>query len=150
MVNNLKNIREKKNLSVIKMAEITGIGRDIIYKMEKGEIGISKKNLKIIQDTLNITASEIYGGVSNMIPIKYYPDILASAGKGCFVNSDSFEIISIDEKQLKEMGINSNYQDISVIKVDGSSMIPTLVNGDLLFVDTTKKSVYNNKIYISI
>lgn len=148
MINNLANIRKKRGLSVIKLAELTGLTRDAIYKMEKSKNGISKNSMPLLEKALQTTASEIYGGISQMIPLKYYPDILASAGKGCFVDNKEFKIINIDEIQLAEMGIKSNFNNIVVIKVKGYSMQPTLMDGDLLFVDITKKEVYNDKIYI--
>ena len=148
MINNLANIRKKRGLSVIKLAELTGLTRDAIYKMEKGEIGISKNSMPLLEKALQTTASEIYGGISRMIPIKYYPDILASAGTGCFVSSEKFETINIDDKQLAEMGIKSSYDNIVIIKVKGYSMQPTLQDNDLLFVDSSKKEIFNNKIYI--
>lgn len=148
MINNLSNIRKKKGLSVIKLAELSGIGRDIIYKMEKGEIGISKKNMPLLEKALETTASEIYGGISKVIPIKYHPNIYASAGYGYFVNDENFETINIDEKQLIEMNINSNYENIHIIKAVGRSMEPTIMDNDLLFIDVTKKEIFNDKIYI--
>ena len=84
---------------------------------------------------------------SNMIKLKYL-DLSASAGNGCFVDSENFEVMEIGEKQLNEMGIKGNYQNIQVIKEKGNSMYPTIHDGDLLFVDVNKKEIFNNKIYI--
>jgi phage repressor protein C with HTH and peptisase S24 domain len=147
MINNLKKIRERKKLSVINLAEKSGISRDLIYKMEKGEIGISKRNILLLEKALNVSASEIYGGDSQMIPIKFF-DITASFGSSCFVNNENFEIINIDEKQLIKMDINSNYDNISIIHAKGNSMIPTIQDGDLLFIDISKKEIFNKKIYV--
>jgi phage repressor protein C with HTH and peptisase S24 domain len=146
MINNLKKIRERKRMSVIKLSKATGIARDLIYKMEKGEIGISKKNIPLLESALNVSISEIYGGSSNMIPIRYY-DVDASAGNGCYVDSENFEVINIDENQLLRMGIRSSFEDISIINARGDSMAPIIKDRDLLFVNNAKKELFNRKIY---
>lgn len=139
-MNIVEEIRKKTGLSIIQIAKKTGISRDAIYKIEKG---ISKPNF----DTLE-KLKESFGINNNMISLKYFPDVLASAGNGCFVNNENFEPINIDKKQLLEMGIKSNFENIVVIRASGYSMQPTIQDRDLLFVDITKKEIYNNKIYI--
>jgi phage repressor protein C with HTH and peptisase S24 domain len=115
--------------------------------MEKNEIGISRKNMPLLEKALEVSASEIYGGNSKMIPLKYY-DIYASAGKGCFTNFETFEIVNMDEEQLKRIGINGNYENISIINAKGDSMKPTIHDGDLMFVDATKKEIFNKKFIL--
>jgi transcriptional regulator with XRE-family HTH domain len=147
MINNLKNIREKRGLSVIQLSNKSGIARDLIYKIEKGEIGISTKNIILLEKALNVSASEIYGGNPQSIPIKFF-DASASFHSNYFINNENYDVINIDEKQLNKMNITSNYDDIFIIKARGDGMTPTIQDGDLLFADASQKEIFNKKIYI--
>jgi phage repressor protein C with HTH and peptisase S24 domain len=158
----LNKIRKAKGIRLTDLSEklkalygAKAISAPMLSLIENGKNSLSFENAKMIADVLNCSIAELYGETifknstsESIVQIKYYPDILASAGTGCFIDSEEFETINIDEKHLKEMGIASSYQNIAVIKVKGSSMNPTLLDGDLLFVDTTKKEIYNNRIYI--
>ncbi len=151
----LKKIREYNKLSVLQLAKLSGMSRDAIYKIENGENIPNLTTLQKLSAVLKCRTTDLTGETkfdpnckSVMIPIKYYPDVSASAGKGCFVDNENFETINIDEKHLLEMGIRSDYHNIAVIKVKGYSMEPTLKDGDLLFIDTSKTELYNNKIYV--
>lgn len=148
MLNQLKKIRENKGLSVIKLAELSGLTRDNIYKIENSQVNFTKNNIEALTKALNITPAELMGlSEHRMIPIKYY-DISAAAGQGCFVDNENFEVISIDELQLIKMGIISNYSNIAIINARGDSMLPTIKDNDLLFVDTSQKQIFNDTIYI--
>ena len=153
--NNVKKLRLKKGLGQEELAKMLGITRQSVYYIELGKTAITADNQKKLIEIFNCSIDDLYNDNSSvkktntkMISIKYYPDILASAGTGCFVSSENFETINVDEKQLAEMGIKSSYNNIAVIKVKGYSMQPTLQDGDLLFVDSSKKEVYNDRIYI--
>jgi repressor LexA len=147
MINNLKKIREKRKLSVIQLANKSGIARDLIYKIEKGDIGISTKNIVLLEKALNVSASEIYGGNPQSIPIKFFDDS-TSFYSNCFANNENYDIINIDEKQLNKMDIADNYDNVFMMKARGDGMSPAIQDGDLLFIDAFPKEVFNKKIYI--
>ena len=152
----LRNIRQKRKISAEELGKAIGVSKATISLIESGKVKLDNLKSQRIAKVLNCKISDIFGETefnpeitsNNMISIKYFPDVLASAGVGCLVNNENFDIINIDEKQLQEMGIKSNYENIAVIKVKGFSMQPTLQDGDLLFVDLSKKEIFNNRIYI--
>ena len=151
----LKEIRLARKMSLDELAKKTGSFKGNLSMVENGKLNLKLERAQKIAEVLRCRTTDLTGETkfdpncqSIMIPIKYYPNILASAGTGCFVNNEEFKTINIDELQLLEMGIKSNFNNIAVIKVKGYSMEPTLKDGDLLFVDSSKKEVYNNKIYI--
>lgn len=151
----LKNIRQKRKITAEELGKAIGVSKATISLIEAGKVKLDNIKSQKIAKILNCKISDLFGETefnpeygSHMVPIKYYPDILASAGTGCFVSSENFETINIDDKQLAEMGIKSSYDNIAIIKVKGYSMQPTLQDGDLLFVDSSKKEIFNNKIYI--
>ena len=156
--NNVKSIREAKNIKVQYMLDKLGMTRQNYWNIENNKTNITQENQEKLCKIFNCSINDLYdenislndlkeNKKSNMIKLKYY-DLSASAGNGCFVDSENFEVMEVSEKQLNEMGIKGNYQNIQVIKAKGNSMYPTIHDKDLLFVDTEKKEIFNNKIYI--
>lgn len=151
----LREIRERRKITQQELADKIGTTKSNISLIENEKIKLSVDKAEKIAEILEVKVSDIFGQtqfnpdarLTKMIPIKYF-DISASAGNGCFVNNENFEIINIDEIQLKKMGIRDNFKNIVVVNVKGDSMLPTLEDGDLLFIDTTKKEIYNKKIYV--
>lgn len=74
----------------------------------------------------------------------------ASAGCGCFHHEDAIigeHLILVDD--LKRLGIKK--EDACAIKARGDSMLPTLMDGDLLVVDTREQiGVYDGVYAISL
>jgi phage repressor protein C with HTH and peptisase S24 domain len=150
----LREVRKSRKMTLEQLAEIVGTTKSNLSLIENGKINMSVDKAEKIAKTLNCLPTDLTGSTkfnpnekSKMIQIKYY-DISASAGLGCFVNNNNFEYINIDEIQLKKMGIRGNYDGISIINANGNSMSPTIKDGDLLFVNTEQKEIFNNKIYI--
>lgn len=151
----LKQIRQARGLSLEELAKKTGSFKGNLSLVENGKLNLKLERAQKIAEVLKCRTTDLTGETkfdpnckSVMIPIKYYPDVSASAGKGCFVDNENFETINIDEKHLLEMSIRSDYHNIAVIKMKGYSMEPILKDGDLLFIDTSKTELYNNKIYV--
>jgi phage repressor protein C with HTH and peptisase S24 domain len=151
----LKEIRKARKLTLEQLAKKVGTTKSNLSLIENGKISMSVDKAEKIANILNCHTTDLTGGTkfnpeitTKMIAIKYYNNIAASAGTGCFVNNEEFEIINIDESQLIKMGIKRDYNNISIINAKGDSMFPTIRDGDLLFVNIGKKEVFNNKIYI--
>ena len=71
---------------------------------------------------------------SSLIPVPRL-NVDASAGPGAFNDSESeYAHIGFDEKWLRRVS-RSKSSDLSVIKVQGDSMTPTLSDGDDILVD---------------
>ena len=65
-----------------------------------------------------------------MYAIRSYYDIRASAGGGADVFDDNYEMLTIDEKVMRNM-VGFGSTDLEAIHVDGESMEPTLQNGSI-------------------
>lgn len=62
-------------------------------------------------------------------------DVAASAGTGLLVAEETVqEVIAFDSHWLRSQ-LNTNPSELSIITVQGDSMAPTLLDGDLIFVD---------------
>jgi phage repressor protein C with HTH and peptisase S24 domain len=150
----LKKIRLLRKLTQEELARKVGVSKSNLSLIESGKLNIKIEKAEKLAVALNCKTTDLTGTTqfnpeitSRMIPIKYY-DINASVGNGYFVNNENFEVIQIDEIQLKKIGIISDFESISIINAKGDSMSPTIKDGDLLFVNTNKKEIYNKKIYV--
>ncbi|MEG9499886.1 XRE family transcriptional regulator [Mannheimia indoligenes] len=78
-------------------------------------------------------------------------DVYASAGNGSFVTGDLTSYthaVEFENAYFAQVFQRANAKGLSIINVDGDSMEPTIGNGDLLFVDTTKSSYQGDGVYV--
>ena len=54
----LKKLRESRNITIIKLAELSGVGNGTIGDIERGKSNGSKKSLEKISSALKLTAKE--------------------------------------------------------------------------------------------
>lgn len=54
----LKKLRESRNITIIKLAELSGVGNGTIGDIERGKSNGSKKSLEKISNALKLTAKE--------------------------------------------------------------------------------------------
>ena len=100
---------------------------------------------------------------TNLIPIKYFPDIEASAGSNLDVFNDGDVIIKEIDSDLLQFFTASqklpNHNKISLIKINGDSMEPILENENWVVVDHNQRTpsesrqifiIQNNKNQIFI
>ena len=150
-----KKIRKKRNLTLEELAQKSGGYKSNLSLVENGKLNLKLGLAQRISKVLNCRVSDLTGEtifddkkeLSKTIQVKYFKDIFVSAGCGCFINNENYELIDIEETFFKKINEN-NYNNIVVVNAVGDSMSPTIKNGDLLFIDTSKKDIINNKIYI--
>lgn len=78
-------------------------------------------------------------------------DVYASAGNGSFVTGDLTSYthaVEFENAYFAQVFQRANAKGLSIINVDGDSMEPTIGNGDLLFVDTTKSAYQGDGVYV--
>ncbi|MEA2049875.1 MAG: S24 family peptidase [Campylobacterota bacterium] len=79
--------------------------------------------------------------------IKYYPTVNVSAGGGACDAEDNFEKLDLPDFFVNIVGGADNIKNIEAINVTGDSMEPTLNNGNIIFIDKTKKDLSKDGIY---
>ena len=79
--------------------------------------------------------------------IRYYPGVAMSAGGGADIEAESFEQLDIPDYFVKMMGGADMVKTIEAINVTGESMEPSLNDGDIIFVDISKKDYAKDGIY---
>ena len=82
--------------------------------------------------------------------IKYYPNILVSAGAGAYENDDNYESLEIPPYFINILGGQKNLKNIDAINVTGDSMEPTLSSDNIIFVDKSKNTLLKQGIYAFI
>lgn len=79
--------------------------------------------------------------------IRYYPSINVSAGGGAYDEEDNYEKMEMPDFFINIIGGTENLKNIEAINVTGDSMEPTLNNGNIIFIDKTKKDPSKDGIY---
>ena len=79
--------------------------------------------------------------------IRYYPGVMMSAGGGGSSDDIEYEKLELPDYFVKMMGGDSMIKTIEAINVTGESMEPSLNDGDIIFVDITKKQYSKDGIY---
>jgi phage repressor protein C with HTH and peptisase S24 domain len=103
-------------------------------------------------DSTNYAASEmkqlkILEPSSDLRHVSVY-DIEASAGDGAVVTMDDpLYQIGFSHQMLSTI-TNAQNDELAVIRVRGDSMMPTLADGDMMLVDTTKRNTNYDGMFI--
>ena len=103
----------------------------------EGDMMINEGDL-LLRD-IAITASFLNDGIS----FQYYKDIHASAGFGCSNGDCKPKYITLASNMIQTIS-----KDVDAIKVDGNSMMPTIEDEDIIFVDKNDTDPVNGKIYV--
>ena len=123
------------------LADVLGMSRQYISKIKDEEL--DEKKLNILNSYFNemSTDNEI-----KFIQIPVFGNVTASMGYGITVyNENQTGIYEISSQLAKDIGIVSG--KTQMIFASGDSMYPTIEGGDSLLIDTSKKEVYDGRIY---
>lgn len=138
-----KKLEEKIKLVVSygQLAEVLGMTRQYISKIKDDEL--DEKKLNILNSYFNemSTDNEI-----KFLKIPVFGNVTASMGYGISVyDENQTGVYEISSKLAKDIGIVSG--KTQMIFASGDSMYPTIEGGDSLLIDTSKKEVYDGRIY---
>lgn len=147
--NNVKNLREVNNMSVVELANLLGITRQNLYKIEKGERGISLILQEKLCNIFKCNISDLYNNSEIKIElvkelslsIKFYPNLLQDG-----YDMSIYETITVPEKLIKILEIKKN--NLIATKIYEKNMEPIISKNDFMIIDLDKKDISNNKIYL--
>lgn len=63
MAKNIKAIRKRKRISQDRLAELAGLNRVHLYRLESGKQSMTLRTLKLIADTLGVKVQDLIGDV---------------------------------------------------------------------------------------
>lgn len=139
-----KNEREPQAGMVIKLAEILKTTVGYLLKGEQSEPQETKGIVARAFEALEKERTE----QDEVEMLASFESIEVSAGFGSFnvgVTEPDGQV-PYDSNLLRNLGVKPKH--CGVFWANGSSMLPTIHNGDQLLVDFSKKEVKNNKVYL--
>ena len=127
-------------LTYSKVATILGVSRQYLSSIRNEELSI--KHLQ----TLNNYFNKKVNNNTNFIKIPILGNVTASMGHGITIYDETQTgVYEISQKLANDIGIVSG--KTQMIFASGDSMYPTIEGGDSLLIDTSKKEVYDGRIY---
>lgn len=131
----IKQLREQKDISQTELAERVGTTKQNIYKYETGVItNIPSDKIEAIAQFFNVSPAYIMGWESDflreppqMFFCKYYHSVSAGIGTRADDTTDTYGYY---------FSCQSQAEHCFAVDVQGDSMIPKLLDGDIAIVDT--------------
>lgn len=107
---------------------------------------LAKRNISINWFFFNQLPESLIENTSNYIILKYQKNIISSAGGGAINYEINPEPLVIDKQLLDYM--NSSYKYTEALEVFGESMEPDIKDGNLIFVDKSKKDLNDKDVFL--
>lgn len=149
MKNNIREIRQKRGLTLTELAKRLNMGKGNLSNIETGKLGLTQENINKLSEILKVSSSEILGdqpiNQESLIKIKYIDNILLIKNCQQFESADEFVL---DEKFLFFLGIKEKFKKTLIIKAPNNSMYPVIETGDIIFVDTTETIIIRDGLYL--
>lgn len=134
-------IETKQKISYERIAEVLKLGsKQAVYNRITRKTHLKDYEIKALDDEFKVLNNQEY----TEIPVR--GNVSASMGYGLTVYDETQTgTYAINNKLAKDLGINLNKSEFIFAK--GDSMEPTIIGGDSLLIDLTKKEVYDGAIY---
>ena len=154
----LKQVRNKRNLTQVALAKLTGIPQQTIHAIENKKAK-STGHLIALSKALHVNPEWLSTGEGEMereppdessglrlgeadspqygapLSIPVY-SITASMGSGRFLDSEQvLKIVVFDPATLRDMNLSGSAHGIVAVYADGESMLPTIPPKSIVFVD---------------
>lgn len=101
------------------------------------------------KDATAVSSASANVAISDQFTMVPRLDVQASAGNGSLAQSEEpIDFLAFQDSWLRERKISPRFARILTAR--GDSMEPTIRDGDVLLVDTSITSVYDNAIYIVV
>lgn len=131
------------------LARHMGVGPDVITKILSGDRKVQPEEApRAVSFFDGINANDIDGNHTGEPALVAVYDIQASAGDGAY---------PVDEYRLGSLAFPKNYLrsltranplDLAIISVKGDSMLPTLADDDVVMLDTSKRDLSYDGLFV--
>lgn len=127
IIDNIKRIANEQNISLSKLAVISGLGKNTITSMT-AKTNIKIETLTAIAKSLNVSINDLTGETQNeqMVELPILGEV--SAGFGVYADNDVIGTRFVPQKWI------SGDEPHVLLKVKGDSMIPKFEEGDIVLV----------------
>lgn len=135
----------KRNITQKELCQITGIDKGAMSARAARNSKFKPDEIKKIEKAFNVNLNNNFVN-NNFIQIPVFGNVTASMGYGITVyDENQTGIYEISSQLAKDIGIVSG--KTQMIFASGDSMYPTIEGGDSLLIDTSKKEVFDGRIY---
>lgn len=147
-INDLQNLIKRK-VTYEELAPILGVGTaNALRNWNYRKRPLKEFEIKKIDEAFNINSTQLNKMSQNEecteIPVR--GNVSASMGYGLTIYDETQTgTYAINNRLAKDLGINLNKSEIIFAK--GDSMEPTIIGGDSLLIDLTRKEVHDGSIY---
>lgn len=163
----LREIREKSGLSIRALAERLGrptstyqnyearykrpyLPMDFVKELDRAlsGTGVSREEILALAGVDGLTRVE--NGEKPPAPAKLVPvfDLAASAGHGALVDYETIAYSLAFPPSYLDKLTRSHPKNLAIISVKGESMLPTLKDDDIVMVDTSKKNIGYDGMFV--
>lgn len=163
----LEHIRQKSGLNKKDFAKVLGLSPSFYHQLVKENLPIPQKRLSDLAKTFKVNLSWYFTGSGNpfidsseginifsdkkmtatadfaLVPLAE-PHL--SAGGGSFVLSESVKEYYAFRKDWLSR-IAPGIKNLVLMEVSGTSMEPTIADGDTVLIDIGRRRIYNGQIY---
>lgn len=158
----IRLIRETRGLTMSQLSSLLNVPRDTISNYELGKRKVSIDYINKLHLELNANFDWLITGdgemfvrsdLNNVSKSENYYFIpllsnLVSAGPGCTADKKIIDkFIPISLNYINEI-LNTKPEGLYFMTVNGDSMAPTLLNEDIILIDSTITTLSDNKIYV--
>lgn len=152
----LTRLLNARALSQSELAVKMGVSRQSVHAWCKGALPRSPKMISRLAEVLGVSSEDlIQSAETALIPnddyidLPYLQSVYASCGAGDFPLTALPDItkIRVSREWLRVHAPSANSNFVQIITADGDSMSPTIDDGDLLLIDTSKKEITTDAIF---
>lgn len=145
----LQNLTNLNKITYTEIGKGLGTGRSNVSLRAKNGSELNISEVKRLEKYFNV---EILNKLNNNTDNEHFADIpikgevYASMGSGITVyNETQTGTYKISRELARDIGVNLNNTEMIFAK--GDSMEPTIIGGDSLLIDLSKREVYDGSIY---
>jgi phage repressor protein C with HTH and peptisase S24 domain len=167
-------VREICGVSITEMAEKAGVGRDTWRRYEAGDLptgqvlarlremgfsidwlltgegSVSREREVVRAPGASVRLSDALDGIEMWRDFVFLPryDVKASAGLGLAIHSEQIvDYLAFKSDWIRDK-LGRAVENLILIQANGDSMQPTIMDGDLLLVDTGVSRLRDSAIYV--
>ena len=160
-LNYIRHVMHTKGWTAADLARHAGVSHSTINRpltVPDWPHAISRRTISAVERASGIDASEFIEGFVRAAPsaeespatgskrlLPVY-DVEVSAGPGAYIEAENhIANMAFDPRYLREIDAS---KDLSIVRVKGESMEPTLVDNDIVLVDHSKRSLNWDGLFV--
>lgn len=161
----IRSLRREKKWSQPVLAKQAGVAQSTISDLENDKKSTSAENMQAIADALGTDTNYLINGKpsphlskvevwdantqleEDEVEIKFFKDFKVACGSGTVGEAleSEWRRLRISKSTLRNLGISKD--NCVAMTAEGSSMKPTINDGDTVYVDLGRKTIKDEKVF---